>query len=167
MAGIIQLLQKFLKPYYNIITIVIIAIIFILVGYYAFSYYGKPTIQDSKFKDVANKNQRKKQVEIYFFWASWCPHCTTAKPEWEKFQQEYNKKALNGYEINCMSIQCDNENNAETEKFNERNGHLMEVFKVDSFPTVKMVLNGDETIDFDSKITKNTLDTFVNTVITE
>jgi hypothetical protein len=83
------------------------------------------------------------------------------------FQEEYNKKTLNGYEINCMSVQCDNENNAETEKFNERNGHLMEVFKVDSFPTVKMVLNGDQTIDFDSKITKRTLDTFINTVITD
>ena len=43
----------------------------------------------------------------------------------------------------------------------------METFKVDSFPTVKMVLNGDQTIDFDSKITKRTLDTFINTVITD
>lgn len=167
MAGIIQLLQKFLKPYYNIITIVIVAIIFILVGYYAYSYYGKPVVKDSKFKDVANKNLRKKQVEIYFFWASWCPHCTTAKPEWEIFEEQYNKKTLNNYEINCISVQCDNENNAETEKFAERNGYLMETFKVDSFPTVKMVLNGDQTIDFDSKITKRTLDTFINTVITD
>ena len=167
MAGIIQLLTRFLKPYFTIITVVIVIIIFALVGYYSFKAYGRPAIEDNKFKDVANKNQRKKQVELYFFWASWCPHCTKAKPEWSQFKQEYHKKDLNGYEINCIDVQCDNDDNQDAQKFNERNTHLMEVFKVESFPTVKMVLNGDQTIDFDSKITKRTLDTFVSTVVTE
>ena len=37
--------------------------------------YGKQVLEDKKFKDVANANNRKGEAEIIFFWANWCPHC--------------------------------------------------------------------------------------------
>ena len=101
---------------------------------------------------------------LRFFYADWCPHCQKSKPEWEEFKQQFSdkNKLINGYRVNCIDIDCSGDIDQDSEIMN-----LMNKFKIESYPSINLTLDGDETIDFDSKISKETLDTFVNTVLNE
>ena len=168
MSKILDLFDKYLKPYYFYILITFVLIIFIIAGYYGYKKYLVPSIENDKYKDVSNANRRNKEAILYFFYADWCPHCRKAKPEWNSFKQEYDNenKLINGYRVVCKGIDCTkdlHDDNCDTECTNVKK--LVTQYQVDSYPTVKLINNDGETIEFDSKISKNTLEQFVNTVL--
>jgi hypothetical protein len=154
MANIVEVLNRYIRPYYYRILAFIMFILFVIVGYYG--YQSIMSKQKNKFSDVANANRRNREAVVYFFHADWCPHCKKATPEWNNFKSKWNGKEINGYIIKCMDINCTEETSNVTEFINR--------FNVDSYPTVKMVRD-DTTIDFDSKITSSSLETFVNTML--
>lgn len=156
MSKVLESMQNYLKPYYFSLSIVIVVIIFTIASYYSYIYFFKKEVEDSKFTDVANANNRNKTGDLYFFHVDWCPHCVKAKPEWNKFvpgDDESGEKMIKGYKINCRSIDCTNDDD------------LASKFKITSYPTIKLVLDGEDPIEFESKITKDTLETFVDTII--
>tara|TARA_B100000424_G_C22900616_1_gene478977 strand:+ start:180 stop:653 length:474 start_codon:yes stop_codon:yes gene_type:complete len=156
MSKVLETMQNYLKPYYFSLSIVIVIIIFAIASYYSYIYFFKKEVEDSKFTDVANANNRNKTGDLYFFHVDWCPHCVKAKPEWNKFvpgDDESGEKMIKGYKINCRSIDCTNDDD------------LASKFKITSYPTIKLVLDGQDPIEFESKITKDTLETFVDTII--
>lgn len=156
MSKVLETMQNYLKPYYFSLSIVIVIIIFTIASYYSYIYFFKKEVEDSKFTDVANANNRNKTGDLYFFHVDWCPHCVKAKPEWNKFvpgDDESGEKMIKGYKINCRSIDCTNDDD------------LASKFKITSYPTIKLVLDGEDPIEFESKITKDTLETFVDTII--
>jgi len=153
MANFIQVVTNLIRPYYYYIIVVVIIIIFAAVSYYGYNRFMN---QDTKIKDVANANRRNKETVIYFFHVDWCPHCKNAIPEWRNFQTLYNGKEINGYKLKCQDIDCTTETSDITDFIN--------TFKIDSYPTVKLVRDKN-TIDFDSKITKSSLEQFVNTML--
>lgn len=112
--------------------------------------------KDNKFADVANANKRSHEVIIYFFNVDWCPHCKTAKPEWEKFVKLYDGKEKGDYVIKCFDYNCTDETAEVTKVINKYN--------IESYPTIKM-LKDNQVIEFDSKITEYTLEQFVNTMV--
>lgn len=95
-----------------------------------------------------------KSAEILFFYTDWCPHCTSAKPEWNAFKTGTTN--VNGYTIIYKEINCTKES-PESEA-------MMEKYKVEGFPTIKLISNG-KVYDFDSKPTKQNLTQFVNSVL--
>jgi thiol-disulfide isomerase/thioredoxin len=113
-------------------------------------YYKKPVSNPAK--DVANANRRNIGVSILFFHVDWCPHCKNAIPEWQQFVAQFDGKEVNGYTIQCVDMDCTNETSDITAAINRYN--------IDSYPTIKM-LKDDEVIEFDSKITKYSLEQFV------
>lgn len=96
------------------------------------------------------------EAELVFFYTTWCPHCKTAKPVWDDLKAEYENKTIKGTKVIFTSIDCTNEN-AEVEI-------LMNKFKVEGFPTIKLVHNG-QVIEYDAKPSKDTLVEFLNTVL--
>ena len=158
MANIIEVLQRYITPYTKYIIAFIVLIIFTIAAKYAYdTYYVKPlTDKNAVFKDVANANRQSTEVMIYFFNVDWCPHCKTAKPEWTKFKNKMDGKEVNGYKLKCIDINCTEETPEVTRVINE--------FHIEGYPTVKMVKDGKQ-IEFDSKITKDTLETFVETMV--
>jgi thiol-disulfide isomerase/thioredoxin len=100
------------------------------------------------------KTKTDKNVEILFFYTDWCPHCTSAKPEWNAFKSE--TKTVNGYTIIYNEINCTKES-SESEA-------MMEKYKVEGFPTIKLIANG-KVYDFDTKPTKQNLTQFVNSIL--
>ena len=90
------------------------------------------------------------------FYVDWCPHCKTAKPEWEQVKAEYEGKTINGYSIVFTEINCTNET-PDTEK-------LMNTYKIEGYPTIKLLKDG-QVIEFDAKPTKAHLEQFLKTVI--
>ena len=158
MANIVEVLQRYIAPYSKYIIGLIVFIIFIIAGKYAYEKYYMSSIQDKNavYKDVANANRQSKEIMIYFFNVDWCPHCKTAKPEWTTFKNKMDGKELNGYVLKCIDINCTEETADVTRVINE--------FHIEGYPTVKMVKDGQQ-IEFDSKITKETLETFVETIV--
>ena len=155
MANIIDVFRKFISPYSYFILIFVVFVIFAYAGYYAYNtFYLKKS--GNKFSDVANANRRQKEVMIYFFHVDWCPHCKNALPEWNAFKSQYDEKEVNGYVLKCVDTDCTSETGEVT--------RVIKTYNIDSYPTVKMVKDG-KTIDFDSKITKTSLEKFA-TVMT-
>jgi thiol-disulfide isomerase/thioredoxin len=154
MANFIDVLRKYISPYYYYIIAFVIFVIFLGAGIFWYNRQKDKTV--NRFKDVANTNRRNKEAIVYFFHVDWCPHCKTAEPEWNAFKTQYDGKEINGYVIKCNDINCtDEDSNIK---------YLMNQYKIESFPTIKLVLD-DKTIDFDSKITRTSLGSFVNTML--
>uniref|UniRef100_A0A6C0KFG3 Thioredoxin domain-containing protein n=1 Tax=viral metagenome TaxID=1070528 RepID=A0A6C0KFG3_9ZZZZ len=158
MAPILEVVKRIFRPYSTYIMITLLVIVFSIAAYFIFKkYYIKKLVSDNKkYTDVANAEKRSKEVVIYFFNVDWCPHCKTAKPEWEKFASSYDGKEKGEYVIKCVNFNCTDEN-ADVAKIINR-------FNIDSYPTIKMVKD-NQTIEFDSKITEYTLEQFVNTMV--
>ena len=160
MSTSISSIFSFFNNYSQIIIILFFLFIIILVGSYFYKKYATPKFNQN-FKNVANENQLNggATVDMYFFSADWCPHCVKAKPEWKSFSDEYHDTTVNNYKIACHSIDC-----TENGKDDPIVLELMQKYDVTSFPTLKVRMD-DNTIDFDSKITRSSLDKFVNSVV--
>jgi len=140
--------------------IILVALIFIIVSIY---YYYKVVVPKMQPTYMANRENiplgqqgGAKQAELLLFSVDWCPHCKTAKPEWESLKQEYQGKTINGYVVIFTDVNCTNET-PEVEK-------LMNTYKVEGYPTIKLLKDG-QVIEYDAKPTKATLSQFLNTVL--
>ena len=158
MSKLVNTFLNYIRPFTKYAWVFFIIMIFIIVAYMGYKRYAAPIAAKSAYKDVANTNQRGMNADIYFFHADWCPHCKKAAPEWEKFQSEYNGKTLNGYTIIAHDVNCTNDEDPGT-------ADMINKYKIQGYPTVKLTTDDGKTIDFDSKITKNSLETFVSTVL--
>lgn len=155
--SVFQILYGKIRPYQNIIMVVLLLIVFALLAFYGYSRFSK-TRQQKQFSDVANTSHMKETVNIYLFWADWCPHCTKCKPEWDEFVAAYNGKTVNKYKIVCHDIDCSSDTPNEKQL----------QFNVTSFPTVKAIkpdADGSKlTIDYEAKVTNSNLDKFVKSI---
>lgn len=159
MAYFIDYLSSKLKPYKSVLIISVVVIIFLAVGiYYGRNLMSQNNEKIAKFNDVANNGNRTSIVEVKMFHVDWCPHCKKALPDWQAFCDAYDGKEVNGYTIKCNrdGDNCTDENDATVQR-------KIKDFKIDSFPTVFLMKN-EERYDFDAKITKESLDQFINTV---
>jgi len=143
-----------IKNYFSLKTVGIILLIVVLafVGYFTYKNATKPPTNPSTVNSNLNTG---KDAEIILFYADWCPHCKTAKPEWEQVKAEYNGKLVNGYTLVFNEVNCTTES-PEVEK-------MMNTYKVEGFPTIKLIKD-NQVVDFDAKPTKSSLTQFINTV---
>lgn len=145
-----------IRPYTGVILTVIMIIIFILLGIYVVRKYGDKFIKTKRFNDIANESPSDTPIRITMYSVDWCPHCKKAAPEWDAFENAYNKKIVNGYMVQCVKMDCTDASDPTVKAAVEAN-------EVDSYPTV-ILMRGNERFDFDAKITKGALEQFVETV---
>jgi len=154
MSSILNLLyNRFFSKYSRIIFIVLLVILFSYIGYNGYQKYYKKAAEVKEFSDVANANKRKKEAQVLFFFADWCPHCKKAKPEWEQFKEEYDNKVINEYSISCQQVDC-------TDDKDQKTAALIKQYRIESYPTIIMIV-GDNRIDYDAKVTKSGLEQLV------
>lgn len=182
MANLITYVNTILKPYYKYITGLLLLILFILISKFLYDTYFVKYKKNMNYKNVANAKNTKDICSVYFFSVDWCPHCVKAKPEWLKFKQENNNKIINGYILKCYDIDCTKDNGDEVIQFDVLDvnnpdaskeipirptpiklSEMIKKYNIDSYPTIKLT-KGDMVVDFDSKITKDTLTQFVFSV---
>jgi thiol-disulfide isomerase/thioredoxin len=146
----------------SITNIVVILVVVLFIGIGIYIYTTKIT---SKFSTSYSSNNehtmsdpsgKSSEAELILFYADWCPHCKTAKPVWEELKAEYDNKTINGYSILFTEVNCTNES-PEVEK-------MMNTYKIEGFPTVKLLKDG-QVVEYDAKVTKETLVQFLNTVL--
>jgi thiol-disulfide isomerase/thioredoxin len=132
-------------------------LLFILVSIFAYKKYAQDKMKKKPYHDVANANHNPQQVQILFFSTEWCPYCKKAQPEWDKFTKKTD--VVNNYKLICTKMDCTNGDDPDV-KTN------IQKYDIQHYPTVKMLFKGD-IIDFDSKITEETLTKFVNSILNE
>lgn len=158
MASFTEILTRFFRPLVFPFTILIILAIFVAVGYWAVQKYSPQVKRENAFHDVANQYATDKEATVTLYYATWCPACKRAKPEWDDFVNEYSEnKKVNGYLIRCNEVDCSNNDDPQIASIIQEN-------KINGFPTVQMYVDGN-VIHFDSAVTKSTLELFVNKML--
>ena len=159
MPGIVETLYTtYIFPRKNILGFITLFIIFAIASYYAYSYYKPPTVFDDVANAVPNEGTGK-IAEVMFFHANWCPHCTTAKPKWDAFSNQYNNSVVNGYTIVCTDYDMTHADEARGSNHN-----LVTEYGITGYPTVKMRYNG-KIIDYDASVSQSSLGKFVNAIV--
>ena len=160
MAGSDFTLKSFFKNLPTITRNVLIAVfaaLLIACAYYIYKKYITKQSDRSFYEGYANGMDMRREnpdgdmVTLYFFGTSWCPHCISAKPEWNAFLEENKDKVFNGKRVNFVDVDCDKES------------ALADKYQVTGYPTIKLD-KGSEIIEFKSKPTKQTLTEFLNSV---
>jgi thiol-disulfide isomerase/thioredoxin len=95
-------------------------------------------------------------AELYLFSVDWCPHCKTAKPEWDKISSQYADKKINNYKVIFSDVNCTQETPEVTQLINK--------YDIQGYPTIKLVKNG-QVIDYDAKVTGDNLLQFLTTTL--
>ena len=162
MAGLYELVKRFIAPYYSTYVYVLIFIIFAVAAYYIYNAYApkESSVLDEIHQPRDNVNTtggdsagtQAKILNVYFFTADWCPHCRTAKPEIDKFETSYKNDNIRIYRIDCT-----NSDEPDVAK-------QIDDFGVTSYPTVKIKDSDGNTFEFDAKITYENLVGFVESV---
>lgn len=140
------------------VLFVLIFVCIIILFYFLYNYLTKKTVSYKENSEhmTNGSNSSTKEAEILLFSTDWCPHCKSAKPEWEQVKTEYDGKVVNGYSILFTDVNCTNES-PEVEK-------MMNQYKIEGYPTIKLLKDG-QVVEFDAKPTKANLTQFLNTVI--
>jgi thiol-disulfide isomerase/thioredoxin len=126
-------------------------------GYYVYSkYIGNNTSYNANREKDSFNSDSNKVATMMLFYVDWCPHCKTAKPEWENLKSEYEGKQINGYTIAFTEYNCTTES-AETDE-------LMNRYKIEGYPTIKLIKD-NEVVEYDAKPTKSTMEQFLHTVL--
>ena len=151
------------KSLFKTTNLIYLLVVLILIAscVYTFNVYFAPQ-QKTNYKpnnEISNfqNNSNDKTADLMFFYADWCPHCKTAKPEWNAIKDEYDGKTLNGYTLIFEDINCSDNNNADVNRLTSQYG-------VEGYPTIKLVKDG-QVIEFDAKPTRSSLKQFIQTVI--
>lgn len=141
----------------NGIMIIIAVVIFSVLGYYVYyQFTNNKTGFNSNREHVTKDENSSKVAEMMLFYVDWCPHCKTAKPEWEELKAEYEGKQINGYNLKFTEYNC----TAETAE----NDALMNKYKIEGYPTIKL-LKDSQVVEYDAKPTKSTMEQFLHTVL--
>ena len=116
----------------------ILLIILNLFLFYVLTRICKKTKTKSKF------NQTSDQTLIFF--APWCGHCKTFKPEFETAMGELDgKKAtkdkIKGKTVRFAKIDCDK----------EENKPLAKKYNIGGYPTVKIISDNGAAIEYDGE----------------
>ena len=154
-GGATPMFQTIIDMFFRYKFIILAIILMIILGCY---YY----YQNVNTKTVFNANREhgtadsNKTAEMMLFYVDWCPHCKTAKPEWENLKSEYEGKQINGYTLVFSEYNC----TAETSE----NEALMNKYKIEGYPTIKL-LKDSQVIEYDAKPTKSTMEQFLHTVL--
>jgi endoplasmic reticulum resident protein 44 len=99
--------------------------------------------------DDSDDESEKEVCEVLFFYTTWCPYCKKARPEWDKFKEQWNGRTKNGYAIVMKEIDCDT------------NDTTAAKYEVVGYPTIKLIKDNKIT-DYDAKPNLDTLNQFLD-----
>lgn len=91
---------------------------------------------------------------LYFFYVDWCPHCTTAKPEVAKLEEDLanNNNLMGNTPVNVKQVNCEEE------------VELAKKFNVKSYPTVVAVKDNKKE-ELNNKVTFSNLKDFLSRLV--
>ena len=145
----------------NIVIVLVVLAAISGILYYVISKNMAPGLnkffQQSQGKSVTADGQDTggpgdKSAQLYLFKVDWCPHCKSAKPVFDSVEKELNGRPINGYVVSFKTVDC------------EAEPDMADKFKVEGYPTIKLVKNG-EVIEYDAKPDKDNILVFLKTML--
>jgi thiol-disulfide isomerase/thioredoxin len=153
--SLIQRISKFMNL--KMVAIIIFSICLIILAYYTYKQFANTkTSFHANREHIPKDINSNKTATLMLFYVDWCPHCKTAKPEWESLKAEYEGKNINGYNLSFTEYNCTNET--------EETSKLMDKYSIEGYPTIKLVKD-NQIIEYDAKPSKSTMVQFLNTVL--
>ena len=141
----------------NYVAYFCVTVIFAGLAYYIYKQMSSSSeVYSINRENGESASDNEKTAELMLFYVDWCPHCKTAKPEWDELKSEYENKTINGFRVIFTEINCTEETMEVENKINK--------YKIEGYPTVKLLKDG-QIIDYDAKPTKKTMEEFLNTVL--
>ena len=131
--------------------IILSVVVLFIIIYVTHIMYKSYKVANESFND-----QEVKDAELYFFFANWCPHCKTAKPEMEKVKNNFHQRTINGYTIKVKYVDCSNDS--------QESKMLLSKYNVQGYPTVIMNVD-DEVVEYDNKVTFSNIESFIGDVL--
>ena len=101
---------------------------------------------------TAKPNPGPNDVILVFFYADWCPHCVSAKPEFAKVVAKMNNTQVNGKNVKVQACNCEG---SEVEKATASDNNI------EGFPTIKLLTNTNA-IDYNGARDAAGMETFVS-----
>jgi len=152
--GLMQTIKSgFIKYWWGLLLLIVLGFL----GYIVYKQYiDDKTVFKVNREHVSVDANSNKTATMMLFYVDWCPHCKTAKPEWENLKTEYEGKNINGYTIVFTEYNCTNES--------PENDELMDKYKIEGYPTIKL-LKDNQVVEYDAKPTKSTMEQFLHTVL--
>jgi thiol-disulfide isomerase/thioredoxin len=107
------------------------------------------------------------------FYVDWCPHCKTAKPEWDRIKRKYENQPVGGYLVECIDVDCTDDYGEVTVSKSlhgmetpPKVADLIKQYGINGYPTLKLVKDGTP-YDFEAKITEPNISKFVEEILNE
>ena len=140
------------------ILVSLLLLLFVGISYYIYNSYVKPRLNPSyisnkEFLPKTEDIREQEYAEVILFYTDWCPHSTAAMDIWNQFKEKYNNVTINKYTLLFKEVDC------------EKEEETADQFNITGYPTIKLVKNKDEIVEFDAKPTMETLDEFIHTVL--
>ena len=143
-------------PIKTIVIVTFSILIVSCISYYVWNnYLSNKANYDSNRENNPETETATKTAHLMLFYVDWCPHCKTAKPEWNALKEEYDGKAINGYIVVFEEYNCTEESSQE---------ELINKYKIEGYPTIKLIKD-NQVIEYDAKPTKETMEQFLTTVL--
>lgn len=95
---------------------------------------------------------------VYFFHVTWCGFCTKAKPVWHRFVQAFDGRSVNGFRVSCIDVDVTDASNADRGV----DAALAQQYSLNSYPTIKLVLEGKKVVVLNSSVTDDALRAFLH-----
>jgi thiol-disulfide isomerase/thioredoxin len=145
---------------YGAIALGLLSILFIVVGY----MYKNKIIDTFKVMDIdiskgmgidksKDDSSSDEPIELMLFSVDWCPHCKSAKPEWDKLVSGKQGKKINGRKVIFTDINC-TEETPQVEA-------LIKQYNIEGYPTIIMLKDG-QVIPYGSKPTESLISSFLD-----
>jgi len=137
----------------SIIIVLAIVSLFLSISYFVYVNNIIPLINRDYVanQEFITSSTNKKDVVIYFFYTEWCPYCKKALPEWNNFKTfvESSPKYDLSYNIIFREVDC------------EKTSGLADRYKVEGYPTIKLLYN-DDVYNYDAKPNESNLLDFLD-----
>lgn len=142
---------------WKMMSMVAVGILLIIFAYYTYKQYAdSKTAFHANRENIPKDKNSNKTATLMLFYVDWCPHCKTAKPEWETLKAQYDGKSIKGYTLSFIEYNCTNESSEVSE--------LMDKYNIEGYPTIKL-LKDNNIIEYDAKPSKSTMEQFLNNVL--
>ena len=132
------------------LTIVILVLILVVLGLYWLykTYFGE------NFNDHAMEKSSD-EYTLVLFYAPWCPHCTTYKPEFELLGESLK---LGNIKVNILTINMEDQAELNSD-FKSR--FIQGVGNIEGYPTVALFKNGKKLTEYNGERNKEGLSNFL------
>jgi len=134
------------------IAALLILLILAFIGYF---YMYKSNTDSFLSSDKPNLKPAQGECVVALFYAEWCGHCKTFKPEFEKAKKSLDGKKSNSPELKDKKVRF--------EKIDcDENKDLAKKYDISGYPTVKIITDDGDAIDYDGKRSFEGLQKYLN-----